>query len=467
MSYFKNVKRVGVILQRGILILLLFCFPCWALFINTEQILLLFRQDPEVSRLTQVYVMVFIPALPILLFSGSQAIILPQVVTSVVANILNVAMNAVFLYALKLGLVGSAWANTTSQYTQTILLFLYVWWKKMHTETWGGWTTECLQEWGSFMRLAMPSMLMMCIEWWTFEIGSFLVGLISVVELGAQSIIYELCTIAYLLPQGFSVAASVRVGNALGAGDAEQAKKSCIVVLLCTGAFAVVVAALLGSLKDVVAYIFTTDKDIVSLVSKVMLIFAPFHLLDAAAATCGGVLRGAGKQKIGAIANAIGYYAIGFPIGISLMFAAKLGVMGLWIGLVICISVQAFSFLVFVLRTDWMKAAEEAQIRAGLTGQLETADATGATANRSASFTYLTVDTDVSNGAVLPDTVSASETQSGCHLILPVEPPPHTIAPSGNILSKKQLVLRRGLSLVLAIAILLVGILVRMLTGSG
>lgn len=46
----KNVKRVGTILQRGILILLLFCFPCWAIFINTEQILLLFRQDPEVSR---------------------------------------------------------------------------------------------------------------------------------------------------------------------------------------------------------------------------------------------------------------------------------------------------------------------------------------------------------------------------------------------------------------------------------
>uniref|UniRef100_A0A8C4WPS6 Multidrug and toxin extrusion protein n=1 Tax=Gopherus evgoodei TaxID=1825980 RepID=A0A8C4WPS6_9SAUR len=46
----KNMKRVGTILQRGTLILLLCCFPCWALFVNTEQILLLFRQDPEVSR---------------------------------------------------------------------------------------------------------------------------------------------------------------------------------------------------------------------------------------------------------------------------------------------------------------------------------------------------------------------------------------------------------------------------------
>lgn len=39
-----------------------------------------------------------------------------------------------------------------------------------------GWSTECLQEWDTFTSLAVPSMLMLCIEWWTYEIGSFLVG---------------------------------------------------------------------------------------------------------------------------------------------------------------------------------------------------------------------------------------------------------------------------------------------------
>ncbi|NXO15508.1 S47A2 protein, partial [Oriolus oriolus] len=146
-----------------------------------------------------------------------------------------------------------------------------------------GWSRECLVDWGSFIWLAVPGMVMMCIEWWTFEIGSFLAGLISVVELGAQSVIYELATVAYMVPLGISVAASVRVGNALGAGDVVQAKTSCTTALLCTGVFAVVVAALLGSLRDVVAYIFTSDTEIVSLVSRVMLIFGPFHLLDATA----------------------------------------------------------------------------------------------------------------------------------------------------------------------------------------
>lgn len=42
-------------------------------------------------------------------------------------------------------------------------------------------------------------MLMLCLEWWMFEIGGFLCGVISEVELGVQSIAYELTVIAYMV----------------------------------------------------------------------------------------------------------------------------------------------------------------------------------------------------------------------------------------------------------------------------
>lgn len=64
---------------------------------------------------------------------------------------------------------------------------------------------ECLQEWGPFIKLAIPSMLMLCLEWWMFEVGGFLCGVISEAELGAQSITYELAVIAYMVTPPLSI----------------------------------------------------------------------------------------------------------------------------------------------------------------------------------------------------------------------------------------------------------------------
>ncbi|KAJ1185871.1 hypothetical protein NDU88_002657 [Pleurodeles waltl] len=166
-----------------------------------------------------------------------EGIILPQIFAALAANIVNVVINYILLFVLHLGVQGSALANTISQISLSVFLFLYIRIRKLHALTWGGWSWECLQEWGPFTSLAVPSMLILCFEWWIYEIGNFVAGLISVTELGAESVMYQICTVAYMLPYGLSIAASVRVGNALGAGNEKQAKSSAVVALYCTGMY--------------------------------------------------------------------------------------------------------------------------------------------------------------------------------------------------------------------------------------
>ncbi|XP_030078256.1 multidrug and toxin extrusion protein 2 [Microcaecilia unicolor] len=460
----KNLKLVGVILQRGILIQLLFCFPCWAVFLNTGHILSLFRQDPAVIRLTQVYVMIFIPALPATFlyqletrYLVNQGIIWPQIITGFVANIMNAVVNYVLLYQLQLGVVGSAWANTISQSSQALLLFIYIRVRKLHVETWGGWSWECLQEWGSYIGLAVPSMLMLCIEWWTYEIGTFLTGLISVVELGAQSVIYQVVGMIYMVPYGFSIAASVRVGNALGAGDIEQAKKSAITTLLVTASFTIVDSIVLAALKDVVAYIFTSDKDIIALVARVMPIYIIFHLFESTACVCGGVLRGAGKQRIGALVNAIGYYLIGLPIAISLIFAAKLGVIGLWYGMITCGFFPAIVFVVYILRINWKKASMQAQHRAGLKWPMTTDLYSDPNSDKT---------TLPSEGAGFQDGMNLFDLSKNEHLVdqlpLPADSLSCAAATDEEVLPFRDLLYRRGITVMVAVAVLLIGILVKL-----
>ncbi|XP_063809940.1 multidrug and toxin extrusion protein 2-like isoform X5 [Pseudophryne corroboree] len=422
----KNLKRVGTILQRGILILMLFCFPCWAVFINTEHLLLLCGQNPDVARLTQTYVMIFIPALPAIFlyqlqirYLQSQGIMWPQVITGLVVNLTNVAVNAIFIYGLNLGVLGGAWANTISHYALTGVLLGYIILRKLHLSTWGGWSRDCLQEWGAFVRLAIPSMLMVCIEWWSFEIGGFLAGFCALLT-----------------------------------------------------------SSLMAALKNVIAYIFTNDREIAALVSRIMLIVAPFHLFDAVAGTCGGILRGAGKQKIGAITNAVGYYLLGLPIGISLMFAAKLGVVGLWCGMIFPIVLQVLVFISYILRMDWDKACEEAQVRAGVKSnknhlelsilQLETSSTGfGMVANgdvQSFKSLYPVVAQDITGAVILPDAVYHENHSE--HLVLEDESSELSNI-VGEVLSAKQLILRRGLALCLAVFVLLAGVIIKILIGNG
>ncbi|NXJ73310.1 S47A2 protein, partial [Trogon melanurus] len=481
----KNLLRVGVILQRAILILLLCCFPCCAVLINIEQFLLLIHQDPEVSRLTQDYVTAFVPALPAVFlynlearYLQNQMIMWPLVLSGVIGNVVNVVANSIFLYVFHLGITGSAWANTTAQYSQTIFLFLYIICKKLHVKTWGGWSTQCLQEWDSFISLAIPSMLMMCIEWWTYEIGSFLIGLLSVVELSAQSIIYEVSVVAFMIPLGLSTAASVQVGNALGAGDAETAKRSSTTSLLCTGCFCVAVGAILAATKDVLGYIFTYDKEIVDLVAWVMPVYVVFHLFEATCGACAGVLRGIGKQKFGAILNAVSYYGVGLPLAAVLLFVVKIGVIGLWLSMLICVSILCTCFIVYISRMDWRKAAEKAQRRAGVTQPPPEEPSPVPEPSCKAlpsgvepappSHTYppatavrgCVAGVEAQNGVML---TGITRLEGSTYQLEPQESTP-ALSPPATTVVTKELIIRRGLAVAAAVATLALGIIIKLMT---
>ncbi|XP_060791215.1 multidrug and toxin extrusion protein 1-like [Neoarius graeffei] len=374
----KNLKRVGKIVQRGILIMLLFCLPCWAILINSESILLLLQQEANVARIAQLYLTAFLPAVPAFFlhqlqvtYLQNQGIILPQMYTAVVSNVLNLAFNYILISWMGLGVMGSAIANSVSVFFIGLLLFGYIHWKKLHVSTWGGWSLASLQEWDSFMKLAIPSTLMLCFEWWIYEIGGFLAGMLGEEDLAAQHVLLELGTITYMFPLGVHTAACVRVGNALGAGDTSRALITSKVALLVSGVLALLQGIVLSSTKSVLGFIFTSDKAIAKIVSENLTVYTFSQFVDGLVCVSSGILLGSGNQKIAAIANLVSYYCIGLPLGILLMFAAKLRILGLTLSLLVCVVIQACFFITVIFKLDWQKLTVKAQRRAGKTGKVD------------------------------------------------------------------------------------------------
>uniref|UniRef100_A0A8C9YWJ9 Multidrug and toxin extrusion protein n=1 Tax=Sander lucioperca TaxID=283035 RepID=A0A8C9YWJ9_SANLU len=425
----KNLLWVGVILQQGIIILLLFCLPCWALLINAQAVLLCLGQDPEVARIAQLYITGFLPAVPVMVITlprlCTQGIILPQMYTAAMANIANMMTNYIFLYWLDLGVSGSAAANTLSQIYICTFLFAYIWWKKLHVKTWGGWSVESLQEWGSYMKLAIPSTLMKCFEWWVYEFGGFVAGMLSEDELAAQHAMMMVALITYMFPLGIQAAACARVGNALGAGDTAKA--------ILTSKMSLALAGQLYTCSFVLAYINISIFDFFKMFT------APLFQC-----VCTGIFLGTGKQKIPVVANFIGYYCIGLSLSVTLTFVAKLRILGFWLGLLVCVILQSTFYIIVIFNLNWERMTEEVNM----------ASEFGFTETNCASKNYLLHAVEGYMSFDIAERHDGKmETQWG-HVVQQLK---------GCRLSTTQLILRRGLTMFAAVALLAVGASVHLL----
>ncbi|XP_069082468.1 multidrug and toxin extrusion protein 2-like isoform X2 [Pleurodeles waltl] len=457
----KNLKQIGVILQQSLLMLILICFPCWAIFVNTEKLLLLIRQDPKVSRLADDYVLISIPVLLEAFvyqlqasFLQNQGITVPQLFIGIAVNIINAILHYAFLFVLDFGVMGAALAVNIARISQIIMTFIYIWIKKLHVETWGGWSWECLQNWGPLTSLAVPSFLTVFFEWWIYEIGTLLAGLVSVTELGAQAVLYQVVVFLYMIPYGMGTAVGVRVGNELGAGNAQEAKSSSTVALLSTGILIAFDVTVVGASRMVIARLFTSDEGIIALTARTLLIYSVFHIFESFGCVTNGILKGMGKQKIGAVAYAIGYYAIGLPVALALMFPAKLGVLGLWSGMTVSAFIPAFFLTMYILRANWKNIEVEAQERAGLkqkTPSVQVPSYTDSISWEESSQNGFDFPAYDQNGQLLDQLPLANQSA-------PMDPTKKDIVP------KRMLILRRGLIFMAAVVILIVGILVRVLS---
>ncbi|XP_053563340.1 multidrug and toxin extrusion protein 1-like isoform X2 [Bombina bombina] len=449
----KNLKLIGVIIQRAILILFLACFPCWALFVNTKSILLLLGQDPKVASLAERCVMVQIPSLPVIFYCQlqqrylqNQGIIWPQTIICFIGNILLIILCYVFLFIVKTGVIGASVALTITYTSELILLFLFIHLKKLHVDTWPGWSFICLADWNSFLSLGIPSMLMLYTEWWIYDIAIFLAGHINLVELGAQAVLLELGIFLHEISYSVAMACSIKLGNYLGAGETDKAKKVAQLSFLVTAFTTLFLISILLGLRTPIVSLLTNDKEILSLVIKATPIIAIFFVADAMCALFGGIIRGTGKQTVGAIVYALGFLLINFSISIPLMFVVKIGTRGFWIGVTAGIFFIDIFFLIYYWRINWQDLTKQAQERAGLTKNSE---------KEPISFHYSGHDTsdnlELKNYAALES--SNSETQLDRQVS----------QPSKKKIDQplKKIIIRRVLDTIAVVSVFIIGLIIR------
>lgn len=161
------------------------------------------------------------------------------------------------------------------------------------------------------------------------------------------------------IPFGIGVAASARVGNLLGARNAKGAARAANVAAWLSMVMGVLVLIVLMAVKDFYAKIFNDDVNVIRLTAEVMPYVALFQIADGLNGSCGGSLRGMGRQHIGAAVNIVSYYMGALPLGIWLAFHGW-GLAGLWVGQCIALYLVGAIEWVIVAWSDWEYQVEKA-----------------------------------------------------------------------------------------------------------
>ncbi|XP_071710859.1 protein DETOXIFICATION 14-like [Rutidosis leptorrhynchoides] len=365
-------KKLGTYTYAAIISLLLVCFPISILWIYIDKLLILLGQDPLISAEARKFSVWLIPTLfpyaslqLIIRYLLSQSLILPMLWSSVAVLLIHVPICWTLVFKLGFGTAGAALAIGISYTFNVIFLGIYLYHSESCERTRVTFSGEIFISIKEFIQFAIPSAVMICLEWWSYEIVVLLSGLLANPQL--ETSVLSICLIVgalhYYIPYSFGAAASTRVSNELGAGN-PQAAKTAILSALALGVVEVIIAiTVLFCSRSVLGYVFGNEKELVDYVKDITLLLCFTLFADAIQAILSGVSRGSGWQHIGAYINLGSYYLIGIPMALVLGFLLNLKGKGLWSGLIIGSIVQCVLLTLVTCSTNWEKQATKARER--------------------------------------------------------------------------------------------------------
>ena len=345
--------------QRGFLLALLLTIPVSVACLFVDPVLRALGQADDVVPLAVSYVLLCIPGiLPFLAFTvlrqtlQAMELVRPIVLTTIVANLANILLNWMLIFgklgAPALGVGGAAWATTAARWLMVLVLFAIAWRHLRPYLTPLRADTFALAPLGRMLALGAPIGLQFQLEYGIFAVVGLLMGTIGTTPLAAHQVALNIASFTFMVPMGIAAAVAVLVGHAVGRGDAIEARKAATAALITGVGFMGLMAVVLLVAPGLIARIYTTDAAVIAIAAILIPLAGFFQVFDGMQVVCGGILRGLGDTHSPLIANIVGFWVLGLPLGVWLGMRLGHGPAGLWWGLVAGLAIVGLALLIRV-----------------------------------------------------------------------------------------------------------------------
>jgi multidrug resistance protein, MATE family len=306
----------------------------------------IFGVDPSVKDEAAAYTAVItLSLLPQLLYACLrrylQAIELvrPITISIIAANVMNAVGNWVLVFGNlgfpALGAVGSAWATVVSRIFLLFCLAGYVlsYAARHDRDLFRVSLRPDLAVLRRLFSVGIPAAGQTTLEVGVFTAATLLAAGLDPTSLAAHQIALQTAALAFMVPLGVSSAAAVRVGHAVGRGDADAAARAGWAALLLGVLVMSVSATVFVAAPGLILRAFTDELAVIATGVALIRIAAVFQLFDGLQVVATGVLRGTGDTRTPMITSLVCFWLIALPVGWLACFHFGFGVRGLWMGL--------------------------------------------------------------------------------------------------------------------------------------
>ena len=373
--------------RQGFWMALMLTVPAFFFLWNVGVLLRAVGQEAETVALAQSYLRAivwgFLPALWFAaLRSFAEGLSKPWPVTIIAfCGIgLNVAANAALMFGRwgfpALGLTGTGWASTLVFWTLFGALALYVRFRPgfRRYPVFARLGRPDPQYFRELFRIGWPIGAVYGIEAGFFTMTALLVGLFGTTTLAAHHIAIQCASFTFMVPLGIGVAGSVRVGQAVGRGDADGARRAGWVSIGLAVAAMLAAATLFWTAPRSVIALYLDLSDpanapVVRLAATLLGVAAVFQVFDGVQVAAAGALRGLKDTRVPMLIGFFSYWVIGLSCGYAFGFALGWEAVGLWWGLVLGLAAAAallawrFRRRVGFLEADLERRAAPADVR--------------------------------------------------------------------------------------------------------
>jgi MATE family multidrug resistance protein len=311
-------------------------------------------QAPEVVAAAGKYLLIFGASLvPALIAHGgkqfSDALNHPWGPTFVMLGgvALNVFLNWLFIYGNwgvpAMGLEGAGWATLIARTVMAVVMVIYVLrapiLRVFHPPRWRAVFSS--ERFRRMFSVGWPVGVQHFFEVSAFTLGAVMMGWISADAIAAHQIAISCAAMTFMSALGIGAAASIRVGHAYGAGQFRRTRRigfsAVAMAATVMGGFGILFA-LAGK---PIAGLFIESPSVVTLTAQLLIVAAVFQVADGVQVTALSALRGLSDVRVPAVIAVVAYWLVALPVGGGLAFGAKLGAVGMWIGLASGLSAAA------------------------------------------------------------------------------------------------------------------------------